>query len=150
MPPQTFTGHKTDFWSEVWPWILGRPNSQVQKFKCLIIQLYVNITFTFRVKRDTNFVLPTGQIRTNLYSPPKWWRHKNICLSIYTLIYSWTSLCRSGRDPEKYFDIGMVRDNQLCIMGSEAFWQNISLNKNAYLQASFYHFTITYFVHWKI
>jgi len=53
-------------------------------------------------------------------------------------IYMWTSLCRSGRDPEKYFDIGMVRDNQLGITGSESFWQNISL-KNAYLQASFYH-----------
>jgi len=30
----------------------------------------------------------------------------------------------------------MVRDNQLGIMGSEAFWQNISFKKNAYLQAS--------------
>jgi len=26
-------------------------------------------------------------------------------------------------DPEKYFDIGMIRDNQLGIMGSETFWQ---------------------------
>ena len=54
--------------------------------------------------------------------------------------YSWTSLCRSVRDSEKYFDIGMVRDNQLDIMGSETFWQNISFKKNAYLQASFYHY----------
>ena len=49
-----------------------------------------------------------------------------------------TSLCRSDRDPEKYFDIGMVRDNQLGIMGRETLWQNISFKKNAYLQASFY------------
>jgi len=34
----------------------------------------------------------------------------------------------------------MVRDNQLGIMGSETFWQNISLKKNAYNQASFYHY----------
>jgi len=44
----------------------------------------------------------------------------------------------------------MVRDNQLGVMGSETFWQNISYKKNAYLQESFYHFTITYFVHGKI
>jgi len=55
-------------------------------------------------------------------------------------MYSWTSLCRSGRDPEKYFDIGMVGDNKLGIIGSETFWQNISFKKNAYLQASFYHY----------
>jgi len=60
-------------------------------------------------------------------------------------IYSWTSLCRSGRDPEKYFDIGMVRDNQLVIMGSETFWQIISFKKNAYLQASFYHYLFCWF-----
>jgi len=60
--------------------------------------------------------------------------------------YSWTLLCPSGRDPEKYFDIGMVWDNQLDFMGSETFWQTISFKKNAYLQASFYHFTITNFV----
>jgi len=42
--------------------------------------------------------------------------------------------CPSGRDPEIYFDNGMVLDNQLGIMGS----QNISFKKNAYLQASFY------------
>ena len=60
------------------------------------------------------------------------------------------SLCRSGRDPEKYFDIGMVRDNQLGIMGSETFWQNISFKTNAYLQTSCNRFTITYFVHWRI
>jgi len=64
--------------------------------------------------------------------------------------YSWTSLCQYGRDPEKYFDIGMVRDNQLGIMGNETFWQSISFKKNAYLKASFYHFTIIYFVHWRI
>jgi len=44
----------------------------------------------------------------------------------------------------------MVRDNQLGIMGSETFWQNISFKKNPYLQAFFYHFTISYFVHWRI
>jgi len=38
------------------------------------------------------------------------------------------------RASEKYFDIGMVRDNQLGIMGT--FWQNISF----YLQAYFYHY----------
>jgi len=54
-------------------------------------------------------------------------------------VYSWTSLCQSGRDLEKYFDIGMVRDYQLDIMGS----QNISFKKNAYLQASFYSTQIT-------
>jgi len=36
-------------------------------------------------------------------------------------VYSWNSLCRSGRDPDKYFDIGMVQDNQLGIMWSEYF-----------------------------
>jgi len=56
------------------------------------------------------------------------------------------SLCQSGLDPEKYFDIGMVRDNQLGIMGSETFWQKNSL-KNANIQAPFYHFTITYSCH---
>jgi len=56
------------------------------------------------------------------------------------LIYSWTSLCRSGRGPEKYFDIGMVRLNQIGIMGSQHFGQSISFKKNAYLQA--YPFTI--------
>jgi len=50
-------------------------------------------------------------------------------------VYSWTSLCRSGRDPEKYFDIGMVRRNQMGIMGSQHLGQSISLKKNAYLQA---------------
>jgi len=49
--------------------------------------------------------------------------------------YSLTSLCRSGRDPEKYFDIGMVRLNQMGIMGSQHFGQIISFKKNAYLQA---------------
>jgi len=44
----------------------------------------------------------------------------------------------------------MVQDKQLGIMGSEAFWQNISFKKNAYLQASFYHFTITFFVHERL
>ena len=51
---------------------------------------------------------------------------------------------------EKYLDIGMVRDNQLGIMGSDTFWQNFSFKKNAYIQASFFHFTITYFVQLKI
>ena len=54
-------------------------------------------------------------------------------------VYSWTSLCQSGRDQEKYFDIGIVRDYQLGIMGS----QNISFKKNAYFQASFYSTQIT-------
>jgi len=53
--------------------------------------------------------------------------------------YSWTSLFRSGRDPEKYFDIGMVQDKQLGIMGSQTFWPIFSFKKNAYFQASFYH-----------
>jgi len=35
--------------------------------------------------------------------------------------YSWTSLCRSGRDPEKYFDIGMVRLNQMGIWVANIF-----------------------------
>jgi len=74
----------------------------------------------------------------------------NVITHTKILMYSWTSLCRSGRDPEKYFDIGMVRDNHLDIMGSETFWQNISFKKNDYLQSSFNHFTITYFVHWII
>ena len=47
-------------------------------------------------------------------------------LNLWISNYSWTSLCRSGRDPEKYFDIGMVRDNHLGIMGSETFWQIFS------------------------
>jgi len=47
--------------------------------------------------------------------------------------YSWTSLCRCGRDPEKYFDKGMFRDNQLGIMGSETCGQDISFKKNTYL-----------------
>ena len=34
---------------------------------------------------------------------------------------------------KKYFDIGMVQDNQSGIMGSETFRQNISFKKNAYL-----------------
>ena len=51
-------------------------------------------------------------------------------MEVYT-----TSLCRSGRDPEKYFDIGMVRLNQMGIMGSQIFWQSISFKNNAYLQA---------------
>jgi len=38
----------------------------------------------------------------------------------------------------------MVRDNQLGIMGSEPYWQNISFKKNANLQASFYQLTITF------
>jgi len=50
--------------------------------------------------------------------------------------YSLTLLCRSGWDPEKYFHIGMVRNNHLSIMGR----QNISFKTNVYLQASFYHF----------
>jgi len=54
---------------------------------------------------------------------------QKFCISLY----SWTSLCRSGRDPENYFDIGMVWDNQLGIIGSVIFWQNISFKKNAYL-----------------
>jgi len=42
----------------------------------------------------------------------------SICININNSDkYSWTSLCRSGRDPEKFFDIGMVRDNQLGVMG---------------------------------
>ena len=39
------------------------------------------------------------------------------------------------RKSKKYFNIGMVWDNQLGIMGS----QSISFKMNAYLQASFYH-----------
>ena len=49
--------------------------------------------------------------------------------------YSCISLCPSGRDPEKYNDIDMVRDHRLGIMGS----QNIRFKKNACLQTSFFH-----------
>ena len=54
----------------------------------------------------------------------------------FSSLQSWTSLCGSDWDPrKKYFDIGMVWDNQLGIMGS----QNIRFKKNADIQAPFYH-----------
>jgi len=62
--------------------------------------------------------------------------------------YSWTSLCRSGRDPEEYLDIGMVRDNKLGIMWSETFWQSISFKKKTIwyllyvMKITFWQFTI--------
>ena len=52
--------------------------------------------------------------------------HARMKYILQLLIYSLTWLCQSGRDPEKYFDIGMIRDNELGNMGSETFWQNIS------------------------
>jgi len=45
------------------------------------------------------------------------WYNKQSC----KIRYSWTSLCRSGRDPEKYFDIGMVRLNQMVLWGANIF-----------------------------
>jgi len=65
---------------------------------------------------------------------------KSCAVDRLKMAYSWTSLCQSGRDPEKYFDIGMVRLNQMGIMGSQHFGQSISFKKNSHLQA--YPFTI--------
>jgi len=62
------------------------------------------------------------------------------------IVYSWTSLCRSDWDPKKYFDIGMVRDNQKDIMGSKTFWQNISFKKECIPLSIFLPIKLTSFI----
>ena len=65
----------------------------------------------------------------NVYRP-----YENEYINLYKSYLQLNFVMSKLSGPGKFFDIGMVRNNQLGIMGS----QNISFKKNAYLQASFY------------